>query len=101
MTNQYGNPVTADERTKLRSLHAEGLGRNDIARRLGRAQRTVSVLAADMGLTFNRTATEEATHQATTEPLKSSRTALSEAPPGRLAGLWGLLAEFRYHYSAS
>ncbi|MFF4369641.1 helix-turn-helix domain-containing protein [Streptomyces sp. NPDC001594] len=54
-------PVTDEDREQVRALHAEGLGRNAIARQLGRSSRTVSVLAEELGLTFDRTATAEAT----------------------------------------
>ncbi|MFE6103196.1 helix-turn-helix domain-containing protein [Streptomyces laurentii] len=66
MTNQYTdddrNPrVTDEERAEIRRLHAEGHGRNEIARRLGRGQRTISVQVDAMGLSFDRTATAVAT----------------------------------------
>ncbi|MFJ3173782.1 helix-turn-helix domain-containing protein [Streptomyces roseus] len=54
-------PVTDEDRTQLRRLHAEGLGRNEIARRLERSPRTISVLAEEMQLSFDRTHTEAAT----------------------------------------
>lgn len=54
-------PVTDDDREQVRALHAQGLGRNEIARQINRAQRTVSVLAAEMGLVFDVTMTEDAT----------------------------------------
>lgn len=66
MTNQYTdddhNPrVTDEERAEIRRLHAEGHGRNEIARRVGRGKRTVSRVAEDLGLSFDRTATAIAT----------------------------------------
>lgn len=54
-------PVTDEDREQVRALHAQGLGRNAIARQLGRSSRTVSVLAEELGLTFDRSATAEAT----------------------------------------
>jgi hypothetical protein len=54
-------PVTAEERARLRQLHAKGLGRNAIAAELGRSAGTVTKLAAEMGLSFDRTHTVEAT----------------------------------------
>jgi hypothetical protein len=53
--------VTQDDYDLVRRLHAEGLGRNEIGRRINRAQRTVSVIAAELGLEFDTTMTEEAT----------------------------------------
>lgn len=56
-----GRPITDDERARLADLHAQGLSRNEIARELGRAQSTISKLAAAAGLTFDRARTAEAT----------------------------------------
>ncbi|WP_219825167.1 helix-turn-helix domain-containing protein [Streptomyces roseicoloratus] len=66
MTNQYrvdnyNTPVTDEERAEIRRLHAEGHGRNEISRRVGRSARTISAQADQMGLTFDRTATAAAT----------------------------------------
>lgn len=66
MTNQYAddghNPrVTDEERAEIRRLHAEGHGRNEIGRLIGRSQRTISEQAAKMGLLFDRSATAVAT----------------------------------------
>ncbi|MFH8619175.1 helix-turn-helix domain-containing protein [Streptomyces sp. NPDC017979] len=58
--NQH-RPVTDDDRRSIRDLHAAGHGRNEIARRINRGTRTVSVLAAEMGLVFDVAATEVAT----------------------------------------
>jgi ParB-like chromosome segregation protein Spo0J len=54
-------PINDDDREQVRRLHAEGLGRNDIARAIGRSPSTVSKIAAALGLTFDRTATAVAT----------------------------------------
>lgn len=61
MPNQYGRSVTEEDYQRVRELHAQGLGRNAIAREIGRAQRTVSVIAAELGLTFDTSMTEDAT----------------------------------------
>jgi hypothetical protein len=76
--NQYTNPVTSEEQQRIRDLHAQGLGRNEIARQIGRAQRTVSVLAAEMGLVFDVTMTEEATRHRVAQ-LAEKRTILADA----------------------
>ena len=56
------NPVTQADYDRVKELHAQGLSRNEIARRSGRSQRTVSRLAAEMGLSFERAgATAKAT----------------------------------------
>lgn len=54
-------PVTQETYDQVRALHAEGHGRNEIARRLNRSPRTISVIAAELGIGFDRTMTEEAT----------------------------------------
>lgn len=71
-------PVTDEDRQRVRELHARNLGRNAIAREMGRAQRTISVIAADLNLTFDRTRTEEAT-RARMADLAEKRTILAEA----------------------
>lgn len=52
--------VTDAERAKLRQLHAAGRTRNEIAKELGRAAATVTQLATDMGLSFDRSETKAA-----------------------------------------
>lgn len=47
-------PITDTDRTKVRRLHAQGMTRNAIAREIGRSPSTVSKLAAEAGLTFER-----------------------------------------------
>lgn len=49
-------PVTDEERQRVRELHAEGKGRNEIAELLGRGGRTISTIAKDLGLSFSRAA---------------------------------------------
>ncbi|MFJ4847552.1 helix-turn-helix domain-containing protein [Streptomyces sp. NPDC088733] len=77
----YGHsvdPLPEEERDQIRALHAAGLGRNEIARQLGRSGRTITVVAHDMGLTFDRAATEAAT-KARMADLAEKRTILAEA----------------------
>lgn len=75
MANQNTNPVTDEERAEIRRLHAEGVGRNEIARRIGRGPRTVSEFCEKEGLSFDRTATAVAT-QAKVIDAKARRTAI-------------------------
>ncbi|MDT9688184.1 hypothetical protein Q5762_07410 [Streptomyces sp. P9(2023)] len=70
--------VTEEDEQRVRELHAQGLGRNEIARQIGRGQRTVSVIAARLNLSFDRTATEEAT-RARIADLAEKRTILADA----------------------
>lgn len=61
--NGTTRPVTDAERAEIRRLHAQGHGRNEIARQLQRGGRTISVEAWAMGLTFdNAAATDIATN---------------------------------------
>jgi helix-turn-helix protein len=78
--NQF-NHVTEEEREEMRRLHGEGRGRNEIARAIGRSLRTVSVHAADMGLSFDRAMTEEATRVRKID-LEERRVILAEALQG-------------------
>ncbi|MFF6940454.1 helix-turn-helix domain-containing protein [Streptomyces lavendulae] len=71
-------PLSDDEIAEIARLHAEGLGRNEIARRVGRGTRTVSVCCARLGLTFDRTATEVAT-AARIADLAEKRSILADA----------------------
>lgn len=59
--------LTDDERQAIAAdIRGGELSRNDIARKHGRAQGTVTAIAEDLGLTFDRAATKSATaaHQA-------------------------------------
>lgn len=51
-----GRPITETDRRAVRRHHAAGMTRNDIARKLKRSPSTVSKLAVEMGLTFDRAA---------------------------------------------
>lgn len=75
-------PVTDDERAEIRRLHAAGVGRNEIARRIGRGSRTVSEYCQKHGLTFDRTKTAAAT-EAKMIDAKARRAAIA----ARLYGL--------------
>jgi hypothetical protein len=81
VANQNTNPVTQEELDEIRRLHGEGKGRNEISRIVGRSLRTISVQAAKMGLTFDRTATEAAT-KARIADLAERRLILAEALQG-------------------
>ncbi|KMS70689.1 hypothetical protein ACZ91_65355 [Streptomyces regensis] len=77
MGGQHPRVTDADYRA-VAELHAQGLGRNEIARQIGRAQRTVSVIAAELNLTFDVTMTEDAT-RARVAQLAEKRTILADA----------------------
>lgn len=81
MANQHTNPVTEETREEVRRLHAEGLSRNEIARRLGRSGRTISIISAELGLSYDRAATEAAT-KARMADLAERRSILAEELQG-------------------
>lgn len=83
-------PVTDETRQQVRQLHAEGLGRNEIARRLDRSPRTISVLCEEMGLLFDRTATAVAT-EARKVDAKARRLGLIERAYARAEKLFARL----------
>ncbi|MFF2014015.1 helix-turn-helix domain-containing protein [Streptomyces sp. NPDC058195] len=72
-----GRPITDTDRRAVRRHHAAGMSRNDIARKIKRSPSTVSKIAADAGLTFDRAA-EVATATAVRKAdLDSRRTELA------------------------
>ncbi|MEU7399999.1 helix-turn-helix domain-containing protein [Streptomyces sp. NPDC044948] len=70
--------VTDAERAEIIRLHGEGHGRNEIARLIGRAQRTISLICAEEHLVFDVTMTEEATRHRIAQ-LAERRAMLAEA----------------------
>jgi hypothetical protein len=54
-------PITPAEREQVAKLHAAGFGRNEIARTIGRNVASVSKIASQLGLSFDRSATQAAT----------------------------------------
>lgn len=72
-------PVTDDEREQIRALHAQGIGRNEIARAIGRGTRTVSVQAGKMGLVFDNAEMTDAATRVRKAQLAARRMDLAEA----------------------
>ncbi|MFE6225471.1 helix-turn-helix domain-containing protein [Streptomyces sp. NPDC057854] len=75
---QRPRPVTEEDEQAVRDLHAQGLGRNEIARRLDRGTRTISVIAARLNLEFECTRTEKATQHRKAQ-LAEKRAILADA----------------------
>src|ERR1700754_2319171 len=75
---RHSNPVTDEDRQRVAQLHAEGESRNAIAKELRRSGRTISRIAADLGLEFDRERTRVAT-EARKDDARSRRAALSLA----------------------
>ena len=55
-------PITDNQRQRIIDLHAQGLSRNDIARQTGVSAGTVTNVCKANDLTFDRSATINATH---------------------------------------
>lgn len=58
------NPVTEEDHRRVAELHAQGLSRNAIGKELGRSGRTISRIAAELGLSFERTGATAAATEA-------------------------------------
>ncbi len=54
-------PITDEDRRRVGEHHAAGKYRNAIAKEIGRSGSTVSKIASELGLSFNREATAAAT----------------------------------------
>jgi hypothetical protein len=54
-------PITDTERDQVRQLHAAGRGRNEIALELDRSAGIITKIARELGLSFDRAATQAAT----------------------------------------
>ncbi|MFC8432240.1 helix-turn-helix domain-containing protein [Streptomyces sp. NPDC057253] len=72
------NPVTDQERERVRQLHAEGKGRNEIATELGRSGRTISEIAKGLGLSFSRAAEVRQATEVRQADLADRRAALAQ-----------------------
>lgn len=63
----------------MAALHAQGLGRNQIAARIGRSPQTITAVAARLGLSFDRTAHQVRAVESRAMDLKARRAALAAA----------------------
>lgn len=70
------SPISDDERRRIRELHAAGLGRNDIAREMDRSGSTISKIATELGLSFERGPEVEAATAARVADAKARRAEL-------------------------
>lgn len=71
-------PITEEDRRRVRALHAAGRNRNQIAKEIGRSGSTVSKIAAELGLSFDRDAVKAAT-EARVADAKARRAELMHA----------------------
>ncbi|CAL9529549.1 helix-turn-helix domain-containing protein [Streptomyces sp. enrichment culture] len=72
-------PITNKDRAAVKRLHAQGKSRNDIARAINRSPSTVSKLARELGLTFERGHEVEAATIARKADLAERRAKFAEA----------------------
>ncbi|MFE0877304.1 helix-turn-helix domain-containing protein [Streptomyces smyrnaeus] len=72
-------PITDKDREQVRRLHAQGKARNEIARAMKRSPSTVSKLAREMDLTFDRGPEVVAATEARRIDLAARRAQLAEA----------------------
>ena len=70
--------VTDEDKAEIIRLHGLNLGRNEIARQVGRSQRMVSIVCHAAGLEFDVSRTEEATRHRIAQ-LADRRAMLAEA----------------------
>lgn len=59
-----GRPVTQADHDEVKRLHAQGMARNEIAKVIGRSGRTVSRIAVEHGLSFERSGATAAATEA-------------------------------------
>jgi len=72
-----GRPITDEDRERVRQLHAEGKGRNQIARIMERSGRDISEIAWEFGLSFARAAEVRQATEIRTADLAQLRTNLA------------------------
>ncbi|MFE5673853.1 helix-turn-helix domain-containing protein [Streptomyces erythrochromogenes] len=72
-------PITDKDRAAVRRLHAQGKTRNDIARKIGRSPSTVTKIARDLDLSFDRAAEVAVATEVRRADLAARRTALATA----------------------
>ncbi|MEV0445846.1 helix-turn-helix domain-containing protein [Streptomyces spectabilis] len=71
-------PVTDADREAVHRLHADGKGRNEIARELRRSGRTISALADELGISFDRAAEVRAATEVRQADLADRRARFAE-----------------------
>ncbi|GHC44416.1 MULTISPECIES: helix-turn-helix domain-containing protein [Streptomyces rochei group] len=71
-------PITDKDRQAVKRLHAKGTSRNDIARAIKRSPSTVSKIAAELGLSFDRAPQVEAATVARKADLAARRAEMAE-----------------------
>ncbi len=104
------NPLTTEERSRIKELLLSGLSHNSIAREVGRAQSTISALAQREGITpVNRTPLSaierrkdfaleerlEATGELMAKVLEIARSAKSGREIKECSVAWGVLCDKR------
>ncbi|MEU3102940.1 helix-turn-helix domain-containing protein [Streptomyces griseoflavus] len=70
-------PITDDDREQVRTLHAQGKTRNEIARMIKRSPSTVTKIARELDLTFDRAAEVAVATEVRRADLAARRAALA------------------------
>ncbi|RKT85613.1 Helix-turn-helix domain-containing protein [Saccharopolyspora antimicrobica] len=94
------SPITDSDRARVRELHEQGKTRNDIAKTLGRSPSTVSKLARELGLSFDRSATAAASAAKAIDN-RARRVALEGRALARAEALYDRLEADRYRFTAT
>ena len=92
--------ITDADRERVRTLHAEGKTRNDIARAINRSPSTVTGIARALGLSFDRSATAAATHARQVDN-RARRAAIVARLYFRAEHVLGRLEADRYTFTAT
>lgn len=71
-------PIDDNDRRRVRELHAQGKSRNEIARTIDRSPSTVSKIADELGLSFDRAAQVETATRIRAADLAARRVAFAE-----------------------
>ncbi len=93
-------PATDHDRQQVRDLHAAGQGRNDIAKAIGRSPSTVSKIASELGITFDRSTTAAAT-EAKQQDNKARRAAIVARLYQRAEHVLDTLESSEYPFTAT
>lgn len=72
-----GEPVTDSERMQIKLLHGQGMSATAIGKRIGRPVKTVTRIAADYGMFFDRQNTQAATAAAAAD-MKARRARIAQ-----------------------
>lgn len=94
------SPITDSDRARVRELHEQGKTRNDTARTLGRSPSTVSRIARELGLSYDRSKTAAASAAKAVDN-RARRIVLESRALSRAEALYDRLEADRYRFTAT